>query len=63
MPERKTLQQYLKDHVPAAVRAENDHPNENPMLILKEHSPFGNENDSTSGVEKLKPNEDLSVTT
>ena len=64
MPERKTLQQYLKDHVPAVVRADNDHPNEDQvLLLLKEHSPFGNENDTTPGVEKLKPIEDNPVTT
>lgn len=59
MPERKAIQQLLKDH-PADVRDE-DLPNEEQvLLLLKEHSPFGEEHETaTDHGDKLKPtNED-----
>lgn len=57
MPERKAILQLLKDH-PATVRDE-DLPNEEQvLLLLKEHFPFGGENETTPDVEKLKPAED-----
>lgn len=56
-PERKAILQLLKDN-PATLR-EDDIPNEEQVLLhLKEHSPFGGENEShTDPLEKPKPAE------
>jgi len=67
MPERNAIQKLLKDH-PATMRNEGLPNEEQVLLLLKEHSPFGGENETTPDVEKLKPAEpdplqDTTVTT